>query len=179
VTSIANVRRGIRYALATGPNPLAGWVEYQGPTEAFPGDSGGVAEKSWAVSVPLTRVQDGERTMRRQEGAYCQSDVVLHWCRLMRMAGTTYDLDDALETEQAILAWVHEHYPCPPVTLNLPGHPDHGKVCGGVQLAELSFERAEFALQIGNNQVSYYLQGTIRYLWTHPYDWPHQPPPTP
>lgn len=178
MASAADVRRGIRYALATGPNPLAGWLEYQGPPEGFPGDSGGVAERSWAVTVTSTNVITGDRTPRTREGGYCESQVQVHWCRLLRMAGTTYDIDDALETEQMLLAWIHQYFPECQVILNRPGHPDHGKVCGGQVLLELGFDRAEFALQVGNNQVSYFLRGTLRYQWSHTYDWPHQPSPT-
>ena len=176
VTTVADVRRGIRYALASGPSPLAGWVEYQGPPEGFPGDSGQVAERSWAVHVPVTRVNTGDRTLRRTQGAWMQSDVVLSWCRLLRMAGTTYDLDAAYEDEAKVLAHVHQYYPCQPVVLDRPGHPDDDKTCGGCQLAEVSFTREEFALAIGQNQVAYYLRGTVQYVWNHPYDWPHVTP---
>lgn len=165
-------RRGVRYALSTGPVPLAGWMESVVVPEAFPGESRAMAHKSWAVRVGDTDTMAGERTLRPSvSGARTSSPVEVHWCWVIQATAQIQAYDEMLEGERALLAHLVEYYPRPQVTLTKPGHYDDAKVCGGGGLTLDRFSRVARPFETADAVPAIYIHGVISATLQHVYDW--------
>lgn len=165
-------RRGVRYALTTGPNPLAGWCEAVVVPEAFPGESRSMAHKSYAVLVAETQTAQGERTMRPTvDGARTVSPVAVHWCAVVQADGQIQAYDEALEAEQELMAHLRARYPIPAVQLDKPGHFDDDKWCGGGGFTVDRFTRQTRPFESAEAVPAIYVHGIIYATLSHTYDW--------
>lgn len=171
VVALSDCRRGIRYALASGPTPLDKWRENPRCGEFTPDGSASVASKQWST-VWASGAPEAAALTKRQQGLYApyRQQGVLVLSAYIAADNQIYGYDAALDLEATVISHLLTHYPEPAVVLSRPGHPDDGKTCGGGRLVVDSIlARTMQPVETGDKIVALLLMTTVALSFRHSY----------